>query len=186
MYLLVKVIAINEFGAPDKFLEEQRDIPRPSADEVLIRIRAGSFNPIDYKLRQGRLGGDLPMVLGHDAAGIIEEVGRNVGRLRVADEVWVYLGGPCSNGAYAEYVSVPHEFVTVKPRILSFEEAASVPVTGLTANQSIRLKARPTGNHSVFVAGGSGGLGSAAIQILQMIGVEKLSRRPAGKLAKNS
>ena len=102
----MKVIVINEFGAPDKFSEEQRDIPRPSADEVLIRIRAGSFNPIDYKLRQGRLGGDLPMVLGHDAAGIIEEVGRNVGRLRVGDEVWVYLGGPCSNGAYARSMLV--------------------------------------------------------------------------------
>jgi NADPH:quinone reductase len=184
VYRLVKVIAINEFGTPDKFFEEQRDIPQPSADEVLIRIRAGSFNPIDYRLRQGRFGGDLPMVLGHDAAGIIEEVGRNVDRLRVGDEVWVYLGGPCSNGAYAEYVSVPHEFVTVKPRILTFEEAASVPVTGLTANQSIRLKARPTGNHSVFVAGGAGGLGSAAIQILQMIGVEKIittSGREASK-----
>ncbi len=170
----MKVIVINEFGASGKFVEEQRDIPRPSADEVLIRIRAGSFNPIDYKIRQGRFGGDLPVVLGHDAAGTIVEVGKNVGRLSVDDEVWVYLGGPCSNGAYAEYVSVPHEFVTVKPRILSFEEAASIPVTGLTANQSIRLKARPTANHSVFVAGGAGGFGAAAIQILQMIGVEKI------------
>ena len=170
----MKVIVINEFGASEKFVEEQRDIPRPNADEVLIRIRAGSFNPVDYKMRQGRFGGDLPVVLGHDAAGTVEEVGENVGRLRVGDEVWVYLGGPCSNGAYAEYVSVPHEFVTCKPRILSFEEAASVPVTGLTANQSIRLKARPTANHSVFVAGGAGGFGTAAIQILQMIGVEKI------------
>ena len=70
--------------------------------------------------------------------------------------------------------SAPHEFVTVRPRLLSVEEAASVPVAGLTANQSIRLKARPTPNDSVFIAGGSGGLGSAAIQILQMIGVEKI------------
>jgi NADPH:quinone reductase-like Zn-dependent oxidoreductase len=113
-------------------------------------------------------------VLGHDAAGIIEEVGKDVNRLREGDEVWVYLGGPCSNGAYAEKVSVPHEFVTVKPRNLTFEEAASVPVVGLTANQAIRQKARPTGNNSVFVAGGAGGLGSAAIQILEMIGVENV------------
>jgi len=180
----MKVIAINESGPPDKFVEQQREIPRPSADEVLIRIRAGSFNPIDYKIRQGRYGYDFPAVLGHDAAGIIEEVGKNVNRLRVGDEVWAYLGGCASNGAYAEYVSLPHEFVTVKPRLLSFEEAASVPVCGLTANQSIRLKARPTANHSVFVAGGAGGLGSAAIQILQMIGVEKIvttSGREASK-----
>jgi NADPH:quinone reductase-like Zn-dependent oxidoreductase len=155
-------------------LEVHREIPKPAADEVLIRIRAGSFNPIDYKIRQGRFGGDLPIVLGHDAAGVIAEVGKNVGRLRVGDEVWAYLGGVCSNGAYAEYVAVPHDFVTVRPRILSIEEAASVPVVGLTANQSIRLKGKPTPNHSVFVAGGAGGLGSAAIQILQMIGVEKV------------
>ncbi|MBV8416906.1 MAG: NADP-dependent oxidoreductase [Verrucomicrobia bacterium] len=180
----MKVITINEPGPPDKFVEQKREIPRPSADEVLIRIRAGSFNPIDYKIRQGRYGYDFPAVLGHDAAGIIEEVGKNVNRLRAGDEVWAYVGGHASNGAYAEYVSLPHEFVTVKPRILSFEEAASVPVCGLTANQSIRLKARPTPNHSVFVAGGAGGLGSAAIQILQMIGVEKIvttSGREASK-----
>jgi len=170
----MKVIAINAFGGVESFLETQREVPTPGADEVLIRIRAGSFNPIDYKIRQGRFGGDLPIVLGHDAAGVIEAVGKNVGRLRVGDEVWAYLGAICSNGAYAEYVAVPHEFVTVRPRILSAEEAASVPVVGLTANQSIRLKGKPTPNHSVFVAGGAGGLGSAAIQILQMIGVEKI------------
>src|ERR1700738_2499514 len=180
----MKAIAIKEFGSTANFFEERRDIPQPRADEVLMRIRAGSFNPIDYKIRRGRVGGDLPLVLCHDAAGVIEKVGSSVNRLRIGDEVWAYLGGPCSNGAYAEYVCVPHEFVTVRPRILSFEEAASVPLTGLTANQSIRLKARPTGNHSVFVAGGAGGLGSAAIQILQMIGVEKIittSGREAGK-----
>ena len=170
----MKIITINEFGSPENFVEQQREIPRPSADEVLIRIRAGSFNPIDYKIRQGRYGLGFPILLGHDTAGIIEEVGKNVSRLQVGDEVWAYLGSHASNGGYAEYVSLPHEFVTVKPRILSFEEAASIPVCGLTANQSIRLKARPTGNHSVFVAGGAGGLGSAAIQILQMIGVEKI------------
>jgi NADPH2:quinone reductase len=169
----MKVIAISEFGGTENFFEVERDTPRPRADEVLIRIRAGSFNPIDYKIRQGRYGGDLPMVLGHDAAGVIEELGSSVGRLRVGDEVWAYLGGPCSNGANAEYAAVPQEFVTVRPRILSIEEAASVPVASLTANQAIRLKARPTPNDSVFVAGGAGGLGSAAIQILQMIGARK-------------
>jgi len=170
----MKVIAISEFGGTENFFEVERDTPRPRADEVLIRIRAGSFNPIDYKIRQGRYGGDLPMVLGHDAAGVVEEVGSSVGRLRVGDEVWAYLGGPCSNGANAEYAAVPQEFVTVRPRILSIEQAASVPVASLTANQAIRLKARPTPNDSIFVAGGAGGLGSAAIQILQMIGVEKI------------
>lgn len=181
----MKVIAIKEFGGVDNFFETERDIPKPGAQEVLLRIRAGSFNQIDYKTRRGLYGGSLPMVLGHDAAGVIEDVGKDVNRLRIGDEVWAYLGGPCSNGAYAEYVSLPHDFVTVRPRTLSTEEAASVPVCGLTANQSIRLKAKPTPNHSVFVTGGAGGLGSAAIQILQMIGVQKIvttSGREASKL----
>jgi NADPH2:quinone reductase len=170
----MKAIAIDGFGGSDKLHEEEREKPQPRPGEVLIRIRAGSFNPLDYKIRQGRFGGDVPMVLGQDAAGVVEKVGKEVTRLRAGDEVWAYLGGPCSNGSYAEYVSVPHEFATIKPRNLSFEDAASVPVVGLTANQAIREKARPTGNHSVFVAGGAGGLGSAAIQILEMIGIERI------------
>ena len=170
----MKVIAIDAFGGPDKLHEEERKKPDPGTGEVLIRIRAGSINPIDYKTRKGRFGGEVPMVLGHDAAGVVEEVGKDVHRLREGDEVWAYLGGPCSNGSYAEYASVPHEFATVKPRNLSFEHAAAVPVVGLTANMAIRQKARPTGNDSVFVAGGAGGLGSAAIQILEMIGVESV------------
>jgi NADPH:quinone reductase len=170
----MKVIVINEFGGLDTLHEEERAKPHSRPGEVLIRIRAGSFNPIDYKIRQGRFGGDVPMVLGHDVAGVVEEVGADVHRLRPGDEVWAYLGGPCSNGSYAEHVSVPHEFATVKPRNLSFEDAASVPVVGLTANHAIRQKARPTGDNSVFVAGGAGGLGSAAIQILEMIGIENV------------
>jgi NADPH:quinone reductase len=180
----MKVIEIKGFGGVENFFEAERDIPMPGAQEVLVRIRAGSFNQIDYKARRGLFGGSLPMVLGQDAAGVIEEVGKDVNRLRIGDEVWAYLGGPCSNGAYAEYVSLPHDFVTVRPRTLSPEEAASVPVAWLTANQSIRLKAKPTPNHSVFVTGGAGGLGSAAIQILQMIGVQKIvttSGREASK-----
>ena len=170
----MKVIAIDAFGGTDQFQEREQKKPQPDVGEVLIRIRAGSFNPIDYKIRQGRFGGNVPTVLGHDAAGVVEEIGKEVHRLREGDEVWVYLGGPCTNGSYAEYVSVPHEFATVKPRNLSFEEAASVPTVGLTANQAIRQKARPTGSNSVFVAGGAGGLGCAAIQILEMIGIEKV------------
>src|SRR5260221_8991872 len=169
----MKVIAISEFGGTENFFEVERDTPRPRADEVLIRIRAGSFNPIDYKIRQGRYGGDVPMVLGHDAAGVVEEVGSSVGRLRVGDEVWAYLGGPCSNGANAEYAAVPQEFVTVRPRILSIEQAASVPVASLTANQAIRLKARPTPNDSVFVAGRGGRRRFSSIHNLSIIRVGK-------------
>ena len=81
--------------------------------------------------------------------------------------MWVYLGGPRSNGAYAEYTTVPHHFVSLKPHNLTFLEAAAIPVVGLTAFMAVKHKARPTFEDSVFVAGGSGGLGSIAIQLLQ-------------------
>src|SRR5258708_34613550 len=98
----MKVIAISEFGGTENFFEVERDTPRPRADEGLIRIRAGSFNPIDYKIRQGRYGGDLPMVLSPDPAGVVEEVGCRAAHVRVAREVWTDLAAPCTNRATAE------------------------------------------------------------------------------------
>src|ERR1700751_3223972 len=103
----MKVIAIDAFGGSDQFQEREQKRPRPGPGEALIRIRAGSFNPIDYKIRQGRFGGEVPLAPGHDAAGVVEEIGKDVHRLREGDEVWAYLGGPCTNGSYAEYVCVP-------------------------------------------------------------------------------
>src|SRR5260221_13419912 len=122
----MKVIAISECGGTENFLEVERDTPRRRADEVLIRIRAGSFNPIDYKIRQGRYGGDLPLVLGHDGAGVIEEMGSSVGRLRVGDGVWAYLGGACSYGANAGDAGVSREFLTGPPRILFLDKGPSL------------------------------------------------------------
>jgi NADPH:quinone reductase len=154
---------------------EEVDLPirPPKSDEVLVQIKAGSINPIDCKIREGRVEAPLPIVLGHDCAGLVAAIGHDVRRLREGDEVWVYLGGPRSNGAYAEYTTVPHQFVSLKPHNLTFLEAAAIPVVGLTAFMAVKHKARPTFEDSVFVAGGSGGLGSVAIQLLQTFGISQ-------------
>jgi NADPH2:quinone reductase len=169
----MRAITLCELGSPEKFEEVDLPIRPPKSDEVLVQIKAGSINPIDCKIREGRVEAPLPIVLGHDCAGLVAAIGHDVRRLREGDEVWVYLGGPRSNGAYAEYTTVPHHFVSLKPHNLTFLEAAAIPVVGLTAFMAVKHKARPTFEDSVFVAGGSGGLGSVAIQLLQTFGISQ-------------
>lgn len=170
----MKAIILREQGSPEKFEEVELPIKPPKSDEVVVQIKAGSINPIDYKIRQGRTEAPLPIVLGHDCAGVIAAVGRDVRRFREGDEVWGFLGGPRSNGAYAEYTTVPHQFVSLKPRNLTFLEAAAIPVVGLTAFQAIQRKAQPTVEDTIFLAGGSGGLGSIALQLLQTCGISQI------------
>jgi NADPH:quinone reductase len=167
----VKAITLAGIGPPESFTETDLPIQEPAAGEVLVKIYAGSINPIDYKIRQGRIGATFPLVLGHDCSGSIAALGSDVTRFQIGDEVWVYLGGPCSNGGYAEYTTVPHQFVSRKPRNLDFFQAAAIPVVGLTSYQSIHAKLKPAIDDSVFVAGGSGGLGSVALQLLQTAGL---------------
>lgn len=170
----MKAIAIQQFGGPGVF--EELDLPLPSLKphEVRLEVKAASVNPIDYKIRRGDFGGLFPIVLGHDMAGIVIETGAAVSRLKAGDEVWAYLGGPCSNGSYAEMLQVPEQFVARKPKHLSFAEAAAVPVVGLTALESLRDKAHIGREDTVFVAGGTGGVGAIAIQLLQGMEVKKI------------
>ena len=108
----MKAIILRELGSPEKFEEVDLPIRPPKSDEVLVQIKAGSINPIDCKIRGGRIEALLPIVLGHDCTGVVAAIGDEVRRFREGDEVWVYLGGPRSNGAYAEYTTVPHNFVS--------------------------------------------------------------------------
>lgn len=172
---MMQCVQISAFGPVENLVLTERERIEPAAGEVLIKIKATAVNPIDFKMRQGMFGGELPMVLGHDLAGVVAEVGDGVEGLREGDEVWSYLGGPKSNGSYAQYVSVPREFVSRKPMNLSFLEAAAVPLTGLTAYEAVFEKAQVRAGQSVLMTGSAGGVGSMAVQMCLSQGARVLA-----------
>eukprot|EP00026_Physarum_polycephalum_P011141 Phypoly_transcript_11341.p1 GENE.Phypoly_transcript_11341~~Phypoly_transcript_11341.p1 ORF type:complete len:325 (-),score=32.41 Phypoly_transcript_11341:148-1122(-) len=167
----MKAVVIKNFGGTDQLEERVLPIPDVKPNFVRIKLRATSFNPVDWKLRKGYFGGELPLILGNDSAGIIDEIGEGVKDFAKGDEVYVFVFGFLkSNGGYAEYVSLPQQYVALKPKSLTFEEAAAIPIAGLTAYELVVKKAKIIKGQPVFVAGASGGVGSFVVQLLRNLG----------------
>jgi NADPH:quinone reductase len=164
---MMQVIVLKALGDAGNFRWSEWPLPTPKAGEVRIRIRAISVNPVDVKMRQGRIPVEVPAVLGRDVAGIVDAVGEGVTRFKTGDAVFAVLFGPRSNGAYAQYVSTPIAFVSRKPNGLSDTQAAALGVSGLTAYEAVVRKARVATGEAVLVAGGAGGVGSFAIPLLR-------------------
>jgi NADPH2:quinone reductase len=158
----MRAVVLDQFG--DASLFRMGDIPTPPVKkgEVRIKIKAAAFNPVDWKMRKGFYHSPLPIVLGADCSGVIDEIGEGVSDFAKGDEVAAIVFGQGSNGTYAEYVSVPAVFVVKKPKNLSIEQAAAFPLVGLTALRSMRAlyPGKPA-----FIAGGSGGVGALAVQL---------------------
>jgi NADPH:quinone reductase-like Zn-dependent oxidoreductase len=136
---------------------------------VLVRVRAAGLNPVDWKVREGRLAAKFPyrfpVILGWDAAGVVEEVGPAVTWFRPGDPVYGYCRRHnLEYGTYAEYTTVPEGFLAHMPEELSFEEAAALPLAALTAHQSLEMLGLRGGEY-LFVTGGAGGVGHLAIQL---------------------
>ena len=174
----MRAMVIFRFGGPEVF--EQQDLERPEAraGEVLVRVVCSGTNPVDAKLRQNASWAGLtpPLVLGYDVSGVVEEVGPEVTDFEPGDEVYYTpeISGN-SRGSYAEYNAVPSRIVAPKPRNLSHEEAAAVPLAGGTAWEAIvrRLQVRP--GETVLIHGGAGGVGSFAVQIAKAAGARVLA-----------
>jgi NADPH:quinone reductase-like Zn-dependent oxidoreductase len=146
---------------------------------VLVRVRAAGVNPVDYKMREGRLAGafpfHFPVILGWDAAGVVEQVGPAVTWFRPGDEVYGYCRRHhLQFGTYAELVTVPEGFLAHKPPELSFEEAAALPLAALTAHQALEAIGL-RGGESLFVGGGAGGVGHVALQLAAARGARVLA-----------
>jgi NADPH:quinone reductase-like Zn-dependent oxidoreductase len=163
----MRAIAEDEFGGPVALM----DLPAPEigADEVLIRVRAAGVNPFDWKVADGELRDELehrfPLILGFDAAGVVERVGAGVTGLAEGDEVYGYLFKPVvGGGAYAEYVGAPTAIVARKPESVGFAEAAALPMPGLTAMDLVDA-VDPKEGKTVLVVGATGGVGSYAVQL---------------------
>jgi NADPH:quinone reductase-like Zn-dependent oxidoreductase len=174
-------IVQDRFGSPQEVLRlEEIETPQVKDDEVLVRVRAAAVNPADWHLIRGepyiaRLQWGLRTpknrIPGCDLAGQVEAVGRNVTRLQPGDEV---VGSPFMRGfgALAEWASVSDDLLGVKPANLSFDQAAAVPVAGLTALQGLRDHGRVERGHKVLIVGASGGVGTFAVQIAKHLGAE--------------
>ena len=178
----MKAIVYRNYGSPDVLRCEDIEKPIPGDNGILIKVRAASVNPLDWKLMKGGphtlrvlLGLLQPRIKrpGVDVAGQVEQVGRNVKQFKPGDEVF----GTC-RGAFAEYVC-PSEpasrlksALVLKPDNVTFEQAASAPVAGLTALQGLRDKGRIQTGQKVLINGAAGGVGTYAVQIAQFFGAE--------------
>ncbi|WP_339185026.1 NADP-dependent oxidoreductase [Oceanobacillus sp. FSL W7-1293] len=170
----MKAIIIEQYGDANQ-LKEKDDISIPEIkdNQVLVEMHATSINPIDWKLREGYLQEGLPfefpIILGWDVAGVIKQVGKNVTSFQVGDEVFA-RPALTPNGTYAAYTAVDEELLALKPKNISFEEAAAVPLAGLTAWQCLVNFSEIIKGDKVLIHAGSGGVGSMAIQIAKSFG----------------
>lgn len=166
----------SEFGLPEQVLRLET-VPKPEIkdDEVLIKVHASSTNAADWlfltgdpfivRLMAGPFG-PRHAILGKDVAGVIEAVGKDVTAFSAGDEVY----GEIEFGAWAGYAAAKVDVIALKPSNLSFEQAAAVPLTGITALQGLRDRARLQAGESVLVSGASGGVGTFAVQIAKALG----------------
>jgi NADPH:quinone reductase-like Zn-dependent oxidoreductase len=173
----MKAIVYHQYGSPDVLRCEEVEKPSAGNDEVLIKVRAASLNPLDWHLLRGEMfvvraaaGLRKPKMtrLGRDLAGVVEAAGRNVTRFRPGDEVF----GVGRNGTFAEYVCAGEKKVALKPANMTFEQAAAVPVAAITALQGLRDKGRIQAGQKVLINGAAGGVGTFAVQIGKWLGAD--------------
>jgi len=170
----MRAAVIHRYGGPDVLAVEERPAPAVGPRDVLIDVRAASLNPIDFKLRERKvwpvLRPSFPLILGCDVAGVVAQVGAAVTRFAPGDEVYARLEKG-RMGGLAEQVAAAEPVVAKKPAQASFEEAASIPLAGLTALQALREAAGLRPGQRVLVHAGAGGVGSLAIQIAKILGL---------------
>ena len=173
----MKAVRLHEFGCPDVLRYEDAPRPEPGPGEVLIRVRASSVNPADWKIREGyfetMIPHTLPLILGLDAAGVVEAVGEGITQFKRGDEVYASVG-MTKDGSYAEYVTAAAGAVALKPKTADFETAASVP-TALTAWQALYDIAHLASGQTVLIHGAGGAVGSAAVQFAKLRGTRVIA-----------
>ena len=175
----MRAIVTPQFGGADLFEERDVDRPRPGASEVLVRVVAAGTNPVDAKLRANgsSAGLEVPIILGADIAGVVEEVGPGVADLAPGEEVYYTpeVFGPRSNGSYAEYHVAKADIVAKKSATISHEEAAAVPLAGGSAYEAMVRRLAVRVGETILIHGGAGGVGSFAVQIAKAAGARVLA-----------
>jgi NADPH:quinone reductase-like Zn-dependent oxidoreductase len=174
----MKAIVVHEYGGPEVLKYEDVPRPEPKEDQILVRVIAAGVNPVDGMIRSGmfaKYGKDVfPIIPGADIAGVVEKIGSKVTKFKAGDAVFAYVslkGG----GAYAEYALATEKDTAAKPKSLTYVEAAAVPIVALTAWQALIDTAKLSPGQTVLIHGGSGGVGSFAIQIAKARGAKVIA-----------
>ncbi|MDM1071808.1 zinc-dependent alcohol dehydrogenase family protein [Empedobacter brevis] len=173
----MKATVIKGFGKPeDTFQTIELPIPSINDDEVLIKVKATSINPIDYKIRGGHLPHlvtSFPAILHGDVSGIVEKTGANVPEFKVGDYVYGCIGGVMGiGGALAEYAKADYRLLSKIPKNMDVYEAAAIPLAGITAYEAIFQRADIQPGQKVLIYGGTGGVGHFALQFAKVLGAE--------------
>src|SRR6476660_4246918 len=169
----MKAFTLDRYGSADSMRAGDMPDPEPREDDVLVQIHAAGVNLLDSKIRNGELKRilpyRLPLILGHDVAGVVARVGSRVRRFQPGDEVYAR---PADGriGAFAESIAINEDDVAIKPRALTMEEAASIPLVGLTAWQALIERGNLKRGQRVLIHAGSGGVGTFAIQLAKHVG----------------
>jgi NADPH:quinone reductase-like Zn-dependent oxidoreductase len=174
--LMMKAVVAHEYGAPEVLKFEEVPRPEPKENEARVRVIASAVNPADPLTLSGKyakeFGTHLPLIPGYDIAGVVEKTGANLTKLKIGDAVYGY---PTFGGGWAEYVTVQEWEVAAKPASLNFVEAAAVPMGALTAWQALVDVAKLQPGQTILIHGGSGGVGSFAVQIAKALGARVIA-----------
>src|SRR6184192_1835336 len=169
----MRAFIVDRYGSADRVRVSEVPDPEMREDDVLIEIHAAGVNPLDSKIRDGDfkllLPYRLPLILGNELAGVVIRVGSRVRRFKSGDEVYAR---PDKNriGTFAELIAVREDDLAIKPKSLTMEEAASIPLVGLAAWQALIEKAKLKKGQKVLIQAGSGGVGTFAIQLAKHVG----------------
>ena len=169
----MKAFIANRYSKKEKLQLAEIVVPVIKENDVLVEIHSAGLNQLDSKIRNGEfkliLPYKVPFTLGHDVAGVVTKVGSGVKKFKVGDEVYA-RPADLRIGTFAEYISINENDVAPKPKNISMEEAASIPLVGLTAWQALVEKANLKKGQKVFIQAGSGGVGTFAIQLAKYLG----------------
>jgi NADPH:quinone reductase-like Zn-dependent oxidoreductase len=169
----MRAYVLDHYGGPEGARLADVPPPVPGPRDILVAVRAAGLNPVDFKLRQGKLRAiqrpKLPFVMGNELAGEVVAVGSDVKQFRAGDRVFARVAKDRA-GAFAEQACVDEDHAAHMPRDLDFAAAAAVPLAGLTALQALRDELSVTPGQRVFISGGAGGVGTFAIQIAKWLG----------------
>lgn len=181
----MKAIVLNRYGGPEVLEIVELSEPKTGPDSVLVRVRAAGVNPVDWKIREGRLDGrfpsHFPIVPGWDLAGVVERVGPAVYEFAPGDKVVGYVREDhIQRGTYAEFVAAPLRTIARKPANLSWTEAAGLPLAGLTAYQTLHRALRVTKGDTLLVHAAAGGVGSLAVRLAVGLGARVIGTASPG------